>query len=139
MASIDLNSELTNRQLTQLSRGYITDLDLLVRADRDKGLLTLGDQKISRAELWLVGVTLQGQRLDIDQLITLNQLDPSIQLDANQVDRWLNSLSGDNAHSALARLHRWLAAQPNLLPPSDASHKAAVLRQRAEAVVLLDQ
>ncbi|MCX4026188.1 hypothetical protein H0A36_22135 [Endozoicomonas sp. SM1973] len=138
LASIGANNELTDRQLTQLSRGYTTDLDLLVRADRDKGLLTLGDQQISRAELWLTGVTLQGQKLGVDQLITLNQLDSSAQLDANQVDRWLNSLSGDNAHSALARIHRWLDAQPDLLP-QDASNKAKILRQRAEAVVLLDQ
>ncbi|WP_163835578.1 calcium-binding protein [Spartinivicinus ruber] len=142
LSSLDISQSLNESQLIQLSRRYITDLDLLIRADRDQGLLNLGNQKISRAELWLVGASLQGQKLDVDQLVSLNQLDRSIQLDAHQIDNWLSGLSGDNAYTALAKLHRWLEAQPNLLSQGSdngANTKAEVLRQRAEAVVLLDQ
>lgn len=133
-----LDQTLSDDLITQMSRPYVTDLDLLAQADKNLGLLSMGEQRISRIELWLAGAKLNNTALTTEDLITHTTLEGSLSLNPEQTQRWMKQLDGNQRYTALARLNQWLTASPNLLPENSNSVEVIKLRKQAEAINWLD-
>ncbi|MGI0119003.1 hypothetical protein [Zooshikella sp. RANM57] len=138
LAHTTLDQTISDTLITQISRPYVTDLDLLAQADKNLGLLPMGEQHISRIELWLAGAKLNNVTLTTENLISLSTIDGSLTLNADQTQRWMKQLDGNQRYTALARLNQWLTASPALLPQNTNSVEIVKLRKQAEAINWLD-
>lgn len=94
------------KSLQQLTTTYIPEWETLLLADQRFGSISLGDHKLSRIDVWQLGLTHNNQLISANELASLTNLNllenRSLSFNAEHIEQLLKQVNGDQADHLLS-------------------------------------
>ncbi|MBU2712782.1 calcium-binding protein [Zooshikella harenae] len=131
--------------LQQLTKTYIPEWETLLLADQRFGHIALGEHKLSRIDLWQLGITHNNQLISANELATLTNLNllenHSLSLNAEHIEQLLKQVNGDQADHLLSLTKTLLVPDNESLSLTLSGNETTQqrLNSRLNAIQQLDQ